>query len=408
MARTKVILQDALAMVLAGGQGERLYPLTRDRSKPAVPFGGIYRIIDFTLSNCLNSGIRKIFVLTQYRSGSLERHLKMGWDPVMSPELDEWIFTVPPQLRLRQTWYQGTADAIYQNIHLLEDERPRHVVILSGDHVYKMDYASMLRRHEETGAVATIAAVEVPLQEAQAFGVLHVDARSRIVNFQEKPENPEPIPGRPDRALVNMGVYCFDTRALVRALVDDARLPTRHDFGHDILPRLLRTGEVCAYPFVDPAGQPLYWRDIGTLDAFYRASLDLLEERPAFDLFDEGWPIRTLPRQLPPALTRIPNGSASGEIRDAIVSPGCFLEGGVACAVLSPEVKVGRGAEVRDSILMDGVSIGEGARIRRAIVDKHVRIPPGAVIGHDAEADRERFTVSTEGVVVIPKGARLD
>jgi glucose-1-phosphate adenylyltransferase len=403
LARTKVILQDTLAMVLAGGQGERLYPLTRDRSKPAVPFGGIYRIIDFTLSNCLNSGIRKIFVLTQYRSASLERHLKMGWDPVMSPELDEWIFTVPPQLRLRQSWYQGTADAIYQNIHLLEDQRPRHVVVLSGDHVYKMDYAAMLRRHEETGAVATIAAVDVPVEEAQAFGVLHVDARSRIVSFQEKPEHPEPIPGRPDRALVNMGVYCFDTRALVRALVEDARLPTRHDFGHDVLPRLLRTGDVCAYPFVDPDQRPLYWRDIGTLDAFYQASVDLLEERPTFDLYDEAWPIRTLSRQLPPAW-----GADGASLRRVIVSPGCVLHGAVDGSVLSPEVRVGAGAQVEASVLMDGVVIGEGARVRRAVVDKSVRIPPRASIGLDAETDRERFTVSAGGVVVIPKGAQLD
>ena len=403
MARTKVILQDALAMVLAGGQGERLYPLTRDRSKPAVPFGGIYRIIDFTLSNCLNSGIRKIFVLTQYRSASLERHLKMGWDPVMSPELDEWIFTVPPQLRLRQSWYQGTADAIYQNIHLLEDQRPRHVVVLSGDHDYKMHYAAMLRCHEETGAVATIAAVDVPVDEAHAFGVLHVDPRARIVSFQEKPEQPEPIPGRPDRALVNMGVYCFDTRALVRALVEDARLPTRHDFGHDILPRLLRTGDVCAHPFVDPDHRPLYWRDIGTLDAFYQANLDLLAERPTFDLYDEAWPIRTLSQQLPPAW------AAEGAVlRRAIVGPGCVLQGTVNGSVLSPQVRVGAGAVVEEAVLMDGVVIGEGARVRRAIVDKSVRIPPGASVGHDAEADQQRFTVSAGGVVVIPKGAQLD
>jgi glucose-1-phosphate adenylyltransferase len=327
----------------------------------------------------------------------------MGWDPVMSPELDEWIFTVPPQLRLRQSWYQGTADAIYQNIHLLEDQRPRHVVVLSGDHVYKMDYAAMLRCHEETGAVATIAAVDVPVEEAHAFGVLHVDPRARIVSFQEKPEQPEPIPGRPDRALVNMGVYCFDTRALVRALVEDARLPTRHDFGHDILPRLLRTGDVCAYPFVDAARRPLYWRDIGTLDAFYQASLDLLAERPTFDLYDEAWPIRTLSQQLPPAW------AAEGAVlRRAIVGPGCVVQGTVSGSVLSPQVRVGPGAVVEEAVLMDGVVIGEGARVRGAIVDKSVRIPPGASVGHDAEADRQRFTVSAGGVVVIPKGAQLD
>jgi glucose-1-phosphate adenylyltransferase len=277
------------------------------------------------------------------------------------------------------------------------------VVVLSGDHVYKMDYAAMLRLHEETGAVATIAAVEVPVEEAHAFGVLHVDARARIVRFQEKPEQPEPIPGRPDRALVNMGVYCFDTRALVRALVEDARLPTRHDFGHDILPRLLRTGDVCAYPFADGAQRPLYWRDIGTLDAFYQASLDLLAERPTFDLYDDAWPIRTLSQQLPPAWA-----GEGAVLRRTIVGPGCLLRGTVSGSVLSPQVRVGPGATVEEAVLMDGVVIGEGARVRRAIVDKSVRIPPGASVGHDAEADRQRFTVSAEGVVVIPKGAQLD
>lgn len=396
-------------MVLAGGQGERLYPLTRDRSKPAVPFGGIYRIIDFTLSNCLNSGIRKIFVLTQYRSGSLERHIKIGWDPVLSPELDEWIYTVPPQLRLRQTWYQGTADAIYQNIHLLEQERPRHVVVLSGDHVYKMGYHDLLQQHERTGAIATLAAVEVPVEEASAFGVLHVDENLKIVSFQEKPREPSPIPGKPGRALVNMGVYCFTTEALVRALVEDARLPTRHDFGHDILPRLLQGGTTYAYAFEDRERQvPLYWRDIGTLDAYYEANMDLVGALPAFDLYDRAWPIRTLPRQLPPARTSVRDGERS-ELRDTILSPGVVVrDAQVERSVLSPEVRIERGGQVRDSVLMDCVEIGAGARVRRAIVDKGVRIPPGYVIGEDGEVDRERFTVSQRGVAVIPREALLD
>ena len=410
MPRAKIILEDALAMVLAGGQGERLYPLTRDRSKPAVPFGGIYRIIDFTLSNCLNSGLRKIFVLTQYRSGSLERHIKMGWDPLMSPELDEWIYTVPPQLRLRQTWYQGTADAIYQNIHLLEQERPRHVVILSGDHVYKMDYQDLLGRHEAAGALATVAAVEVPLAEASAFGVLHVDEQSRIVSFKEKPKNPEPVPGKPDRALVNMGVYCFSTEPLVRALIEDARRASSHDFGHDILPRLLEKGVVLAFPFVDEArGVSRYWRDIGTLDAYYEASMELVRPEPPFDLYDRDWPLRTLPRQLPPALATANGGGPAVALVDSIVSPGVVVSGGsVTRSVLSPLVRLESGAQVSDSVLMDGVEVGRGARVRRAIVDKGVRIPPGFVVGDDPQRDRERFSMSRGGVAVIPREAQLD
>jgi len=411
--KRKVIFEDVLALVLAGGQGERLYPLTRDRGKPAVPFGGNYRIIDFTLSNCLNSGLRKIYVLTQYKSGSLERHIKQGWDPIFSAEVGEWVYTVPPQLRVGQRWYSGTADAVYQNIYLLEQERPQRVIILSGDHVYKMDYRRMLEFHEAKGAVATAGAVIVPVEQASAFGVLAVDDQSRIVSFTEKPREPRPMPGRPDRALVNMGVYCFDTEALVRALCSDARHETKHDFGHDILPSLVETGKLFAYPFEDEnRKETLYWRDIGTLDAYYDASMDLVAVDPVFNLYDREWPLRTMPHQLPPAKTVFAQeepGGRLGIVLDSILSGGVIVSGGrVERSVLGPRVRVNSYARVQDSVLMDGVEIGRHARVRRAILDKDVRVPAGAVVGESPEEDKARFTVTPGGIVVIPRGTELD
>jgi glucose-1-phosphate adenylyltransferase len=411
--KRKIIFEDVLALVLAGGQGERLYPLTRDRGKPAVPFGGNFRIIDFTLSNCLNSGLRKMYVLTQYKSGSLERHIKQGWDPIFSAELGEWIYTVPPQLRVGQRWYAGTADAVYQNIYLLEQERPAKVIILSGDHVYKMDYRRMLEFHESKGAVATAGAVSVPVEQASAFGVLAVDEQSRIVSFTEKPRDPKPMPGRPDRALVNMGVYCFDTEALVRALCADARHETRHDFGHDVLPSLVETGKLFAYPFQDEnRKEKLYWRDIGTLDAYYEASMDLVAVDPVFNLYDREWPLRTVPHQLPPAKTVFAQeepGGRLGIVLDSILSGGVIVSGGrVERSVLGPRVRVNSYARVQDSVLMDGVEIGRHARLRRAILDKDVKVPSGCVVGENPEEDKARFTVTPGGVVVIPRGTELD
>lgn len=410
MTGRKVILEDTLAIVLAGGQGERLYPLTRDRGKPAVPFGGIYRIIDFTLSNCLNSGLRKIFVLTQYKSGSLDRHIKLGWDPLFSPELGEWIYTVPPQLRIGQRWYAGTADAVYQNVYLLEQERPRLVVVLSGDHVYKMDYRKLVEFHDSRGAAATVAVVEVPIGQAPAFGILEVDGDNRVVAFHEKPREPRPIPGKPDRALANMGVYCFGTEPLVRALSADARQQTRHDFGHDILPAMTASGDVYAYPFVDEnRKETLYWRDIGTLDSYFEASMDLVAVDPLFNLYDASWPIRTVHRQLPPAKTVFAQeepGGRLGIVLDSLISSGVIVSGGrVERSILSPLVRVNSYARVIESVLMDGVEVGRHARVRRAIVDKGVRIPPGCVIGEDPEEDRKRFLVTEGGVVVIPRDA---
>jgi glucose-1-phosphate adenylyltransferase len=411
MARRKVIFEDTLALVLAGGQGERLFPLTRDRSKPAVPFGGMYRIIDFTLSNCLNSGLRKIFVLTQYKSGSLERHVQLGWDPIFSVELGEWIYTVPPQLRVGQRWYEGTADAVYHNIYLLEQVQPARVMILSGDHVYKMNYQNLLDFHDQNTALATVGVVEVPIAKASAFGVIQVDEAWRIVGFQEKPENPTPVPGKPDVALVNMGVYAFETDTLIDVLSTDASRPTRHDFGHDILPSMVASGRLYAFPFVDENHKNvLYWRDIGTLDSYYEASMDLVSVDPTFNLYASDWPLRTLPRQLPPAKTVFAQdqpGGRTGTILNSAVCGGVIVSGGrVERSILGPEVRVNSFARVTDCVLMDGVRVGRHARITRAIVDKGVEIPPGFVIGENSDDDRARFTVSEKGVVVVPKGWR--
>jgi glucose-1-phosphate adenylyltransferase len=409
----RTILGDAVAIVMAGGQGERLYPLTRDRGKPAVPFGGIYRVIDFTLSNCLNSGLRKVYVLTQYKSGSLERHVRIGWGPVFNHDLDEWIQCVPPQLRVGQRWYQGTADAVYQNIYLLEQDRPKHVIILSGDHVYKMDYAKLIAEHEARGAVATVAAVEVPIAEASAFGVLAVDEERRITAFQEKPKSPSPVPGRPNTALVNMGVYVFDTEELVRALTADARRDSRHDFGHDILPSLVETRRLFVYPFADENRKVArYWRDIGTLDSYYDASMDLIAVEPVFNLYDKDWPIRTMAQQLPPAKTVFAQeepGGRLGIMLDSLVSGGVIVSGGrVERSILGPEVRVNSYAKVADCVLMDGVDVGRHARLTKAIVDKGVRIPAHFVVGENLEEDRARFLVTAGGVVVIPREALLD
>ena len=413
VARKHQILHDTLALVLAGGQGERLFPLTRDRSKPAVPFGGMYRIIDFTLSNCLNSGLRKIYVLTQYKSGSLERHIQLGWSQLFSAELGEYIYTVPPQLRIGQRWYEGTADAVYHNIHLIEQERPDRVLVLSGDHVYTMDYQKMIDAHERSGALATIGAVEVPLAQASAFGVLEVDDQQRIRSFAEKPDRPTPIPGTQDRALVNMGVYCFEREVLLQALSDDAASVSRHDFGHDVLPALVESGLLYAYPFVDELRKPEpYWRDIGTIASYFEASMDLVGVDPTFNLYDRDWPLRTMPRQLPPVKTVFAQerpGGRLGIILDSLVCNGVIVSGGrVERSILSPEVRINSYSSVSDCVLMDGVEVGRYARLRRVIVDKWVKIPPGTVIGEDLEADRKRFFVDDSGVTVVAKRSVIE
>lgn len=408
-----IVYEDALVIVMAGGQGERLLPLTQHRSKPAVPFGGMYRIIDFTLSNTINSGFRKIYVLTQYKSVSLDRHIQLGWSPMLSAELEHWVQTVPPQLRDGQRWYEGTADAVFQNIYLIGKVRPKRVLVLSGDHIYKMDYAEMVGSHRASGATATVAAIEVPREQARAFGVLEVDENHRVIAFHEKPADPRPVPGKPDRALVNMGVYCFETEPLVEALERDAdSADTRHDFGRDILPALAARGELLAFPFEDLNRKPEpYWRDIGTLDSYFEASMDLVSVDPVFNLYDSDWPLRTLPRQLPPAKFVFGQETPQGRFGialDSIVCSGAVISGGrVERTIVGPGARVNSRARVVDSVLMDGVNVGRDARVSRTIIDKGVQVPDGFVVGEDPDDDARRFLVSPDGVVVIEKGAVL-
>ena len=409
---TIALLRTTLTMVLAGGQGERLYPLTRDRAKPAVPFGGIYRIIDFTLSNCVNANLRRVYVLTQYKSSSLDRHLRLGWN-IFNPELGEFLYTIPPQQRAAETWYRGTADAIYQNIYTLEQERPGRVLVLSGDHVYKMDYSRMLRFHEERDADLTVACVEISRDRAGQLGVMEVDGEARIVGFEEKPEHPKPTPDDPERSLVSMGVYVFRTETLVRAVAEDAKRNTSHDFGRNIIPELVAGGRVFAYRFQDEnRKEEQYWRDIGAIDTYYEANMDLVAVVPLFNLYDSAWPIRTYQEQYPPAKTvfdEAGEGGRRGMLLNTLVAGGCIVSGGrVERSVLSYGVRVHSHAVVEDAILMEGVDVGRGAHVRRAIIDKDVIVPPGCRIGLDPAEDRRRFAVTEGGVVVVPKGLPVD
>ena len=397
------MVDDALVILLAGGAGERLYPLTRDRAKPAVFFGGPYRIIDFTLSNCINSGLRRIFIATQYKSLSLNRHIRMGWS-IVSEELGEFVEILPPQKRVSEHWYQGTADAVYQNVYSIVQESPHQVIVLSGDHVYKMDYAKMLRFHKERGASMTLAAIEVPLQDATRFGVLSVDQNDRVIGFVEKSPNPPAIPGSPGLALGSMGIYIFDTDVLLKALEADATRSTSHDFGKDIIPKLIAELPTYAYHFYDENKKASkYWRDIGTLDAFYDANMDLCGVDPEFNLYDPEWPMRTYQPQAPPAkFVFAEKGRRAGEALDSIISPGCIISGSrVVGSVLCPNVRVHSYGEIEQCILMPGVRVGRHARIRRAIIDRDVLIPRGAVIGFNPEEDRKRHTVTELGVVVV-------
>lgn len=399
-------LRRTVAMVLAGGQGERLSPLTRDRAKPAVPFGGIYRIIDFTLSNCLNSGIRRMHVLTQYKSYSLDRHIKQGWD-ILQREMGECVDVIPPQRRTGEGWYQGTADAIFQNIYTLEMERPDWVLILGGDHVYKMDYSEMIAAHINSGADLTVGCTEVPLNDATRMGVLSANHQGRVERFEEKPAHPEPMRDNAGCALASMGIYVFNTNVLIREVAADANGDTQHDFGKNIIPDMVRRGaQVMAFPFRDRnSGTTTYWRDIGTLDSYYDANMDLVSVTPDFNLYDSEWPIRTYQPQAPPAKSVFRGDARQGEVLDSLVSNGCIISGArVEHSILGPRVFVHSWAHVEDAVILDDVQIGRHARVRRAIIDKGVEIPPGETIGYDREKDRNRFTVTENGVVVIPKG----
>jgi len=394
-------------LIMAGGKGERLRPLTDVRAKPAVPFGGVYRIIDFTLSNCLHSGIRRVHVLTQYKSKSLDHHIKMGWN-VFHPELDEYIDVIPAQKRICEDWYRGTADSVYQNLCTLEQEDPDFVLILAGDHVYNMDYAGMLEYHIRKRADLTIGVVERPQQDCRQLGVVDVVKGGRVKGFQEKPEQPVTIPGRNDRSYASMGIYIFNARVLYEELIRDGTRKTEHDFGKNILPPMVKNRNLRAYELPPPTpGQEAYWRDVGTLDAYYEANMDLLSPIPRFDLYDTEWPIRTYQPQAPPAkiLPSSSNGAATtGEALDSIVSNGCVIQGGrLVRSVLSPHVRLDPDSTVENAVLMEGVQVGRKAKIRNAIIDKGVVIPPGTCIGVKRERDRERFPVTPSGIVVVTK-----
>ena len=403
-------LRNTLTMILAGGRGERLYPLTRDRAKPSVPFGGIYRIIDFTLSNCLNSGLRKIYVLTQYKSISLERHISFAWN-ILTGELDEFVATIPPQQRSTETWYRGTADALFQNIYTLQEHRPERVLVLSGDHVYKMNYHDMLLYHMEKQAEITVACVEQDIERAAGqFGIVESDKEGRIVGFEEKPSEPKPTPHNPGKAYCNMGVYLFETETLIRCVVDDAKKrETTHDFGRDIIPREISRRKVFAFDFSGGGtGDSHYWRDIGTTDAYYEANMSLLDPVPPLDLYQQDWTIRTYQGQTPPARTVPGESGNEGVFVNSIISGGSVIAGGgVNHSILFSGVRVGDEAIVEDAILFNDVVIGDGAQVKNCIIDKGVSVPANETIGVDKERDRQRFQLSEKGIVVIPKNYRF-
>ncbi len=402
------MMRDTLAVVLAGGKGTRLEPLTRDRAKPAVPFGGTYRIIDFVLSNCINSGIRRMLVLTQYKAMSLDRHINLGWRKYFCPELQEFIDLVPPQQRIDEHWYQGTADAVYQNIYVIEKERPENRLILAGDHIYKMNYRAMVDYHIEMDADLTIGALRVDKESATQFGVIQVDQHQRIIGFEEKPANPLTLPGDDQHCLASMGIYVFTSRFLFEQLCRDATEPeSSHDFGKNIIPSIIHQHRVFAFPFRDEnRKREAYWRDVGTLDAYFEANMDLIGIDPQLNLYDHQWPIRTLQPNLPPpkfVFGSYGDSDRCGQALDSIVCQGTIISGGkVQRSVISPDVRVNSYAHVEDSILFEGVDVGRHARIRRAIIDKRVHIPPNTEIGYDPDLDRKRgFTISPGGIVVI-------
>jgi glucose-1-phosphate adenylyltransferase len=418
LARRRAASPHVLCIVLAGGEGRRLWPLTADRAKPAVPIAGRYRLIDFVLTNLVNSGFFKIKVLTQYKSDSLNDHLARGWR--LSAMLDQYVEPVPAQQRIGRDWFKGSADAIYQSLNVITDENPDYVVVFGGDHMYKMDVGQMLEAHIASGADASVAAIPVPKEEATAFGVIAVDAQSRVVSFDEKPADPREMPGRPGWALASMGNYIFTTSVLIEELTRDAAGESQHDFGRNILPGMVSRGrEVFVYDFAenqipsDDEPEKSYWRDVGTILSYWQANMDLVQVVPTFNLYNPRWPIRTATRPLPPAKFVFADPGEPGAparmgiATDSLVSEGCILSGGrVDKTVLSPRVRVNSYAHVEECVLLEGVDVGRHVRLRRAIVDKGVHIPAGVEIGLDPDEDRRRFTV-VDGIVVIPKGYRF-
>ena len=400
---------------MAGGQGTRLYPLTRDRAKPAVPFGGKYRIIDFVLSNLVNSGIFSIYVLVQWRSQSLIEHLKDGWQfGGLLP--GHFITPVPAQMRLGETWYQGTADAIFQNLNLIDDAEPDIVAVFGADHIYRMDIQQMVEFHLDRKAAVTVATLPVPIEQTNQFGIVDVDSGLRIVGFEEKPARGKPMPGAPGTCLASMGNYLFDPQALRTALLEDAqKTASRHDFGQDLLPTMIERVPVYAYNFKtnrirgDSEINLSYWRDVGTLDAYFEANMDLRDARPQLNLYNPNWPLRTSYFNQPPAKFVFAEDGRRGQALHSVISEGCIISGGmVRNSILGRSVFVHSYSEVEESVIMDYAEIGRRARIRRAIVDKNVYIAEGEEIGYDLERDRERFFVTESGIVVIPKSPKRD
>ncbi|HEV2341402.1 MAG TPA: glucose-1-phosphate adenylyltransferase [Candidatus Acidoferrales bacterium] len=396
-------MKNAIAVLLAGGQGERLWPLTRDRAKPAVSFGGIYRIIDVTLSNCLNSDLRRVFVLTQYKALSLNRHIRRGWSSLMG--IGDYIEVLPPQMRVSSHWYQGTADAVYQNIYSIGSEQSSYVFILSGDHIYKMNYQKMLAQHVESGADVTVATIGVDVSEAaNRFGVIETDAQGRIVGFEEKPAQPKESPRHPGKCDASMGIYIFSTQFLLPTLIVDSEDPnSSHDFGRDVIPRIIGKQRVFAYDFQDENKKEApYWRDVGTLDAYYEANMDLVAVSPVFNLYDKSWPLNTWQQQYPPAKFVFADPGRTGTALDSIVSSGSIISGSrVNRSVIGYDVRVNSFCEVEDSIIYNHVNIGRHSRIRRAIIDRHVNLPPHTEIGFNLEEDKKHYHVTDSGIVVV-------
>ena len=406
------MIDNAVAVILAGGVGSRLHPLTKERAKPAVPFGGKYRIIDFTLTNCVQSGVRRVLVLTQYKSFSLQKHIRDGWS-IFNPELGEYITTVPPQMRRGENWYEGTADAIHQNTYLLERSEAEWVIVLSGDHIYRMDYAAMLNVHKETNAALTIACREVPIEDANTFGVVGIDGSHRVREFSEKPVSPVPIPGDRDHALVSMGVYIFNMKTLLKALAEDAEnSDSKHDFGHDIIPKLIKSELVSAFKFGSKEGRVTpdeYWRDVGTIDSYYDANIDLLKPIPPMNLYQTDWPIRTYQSQHPPCRTVPGDEGNEGMFINSIASSGVVVSGGcVQHSILFSDVFIDDEANIQNSLVLNNVHVGKRVVLNRCIIDKNVVIPDDEMIGIDKEKDAERFTISENNIVVVPRGYKFE
>jgi len=389
------LFEKTLVMILCGGRGERLYPLTRDRSKPSVPFLGTFRIIDFSLSNCLNSGLRRIALLTQYKSLSLERHIFSGWN-IFHPESGGFVISLPAQERVGDRSYQGTADAVFQNIYSIQQENPEVVLLLSGDHVYKADYGPMIRFYIEKEADAVVLAKPVPRQEGRRFGIMRIDENSRITEFLEKPKNPPSLASDENISLASMGIYLFKTPSLIRAVIQDAKNPrSSHDFGRDILPRLILEHRIYAYPHEG------YWEDIGTIDAYWNSNMAFLSPAPPFDIHDAAWPFRTYQSQYPPSFID------RSTVHNSIISPGCCIsKSRIRNSIFSQGVRIGEDASIRDSIIFQGVRIGPRARLKRVIVDKYSIIPDGFVIGEDEKADSRFFRIYGDGIRIVPKNWR--